>query len=91
MTLSAGATQGRLRDQWWFTHGEGPVEIVIDDAVVVRAASLYGDLHRRGELIGDADILIAATCLEHQCELVTNNASHFARIEGLVLQNWVRA
>ena len=32
----------------------------LSDAVVVQAAEIYADLYRRGELIGDADILIAA-------------------------------
>jgi tRNA(fMet)-specific endonuclease VapC len=36
-------------------------EIVpLTDEVVVRAADVYADLKRRGELIGDADILIGA-------------------------------
>ena len=32
----------------------------LTDPMIVQAASVYADLHRRGELIGDADILIAA-------------------------------
>lgn len=61
----------------------------ITDAVVVRAARVYGDLYRTGRLVGDADILIAATCLEHGCEIVTNNASHFSRVDGLTVRNWI--
>src|SRR5437868_5247406 len=38
----------------------------LTDSIVIRAATIYADLHRRGALIGDADILIAATGLEHQ-------------------------
>jgi len=60
----------------------------LTDAVIVRAADIYGKLHQTGQLIGDADILIAATCLENGCEIVTNNTSHFSRISGLVVQNW---
>lgn len=37
----------------------------LTDAIVVRAASIYGDLRRRGQVIGDADILIAVTAIEH--------------------------
>ncbi len=61
----------------------------LTDAVIVRAADIYGKLHQTGQLIGDADILIAATCLENGCEIVTNNTSHFSRISGLVVQNWL--
>ena len=33
----------------------------LSDDIIVQAATIYADLHRRGELIGDADILIGAT------------------------------
>ena len=39
-------------------------------------------------LIGDADILIAATAIEHACVLASNNTAHFSRIPGLSLDNW---
>ena len=61
----------------------------LTDAVIVRAADIYGKLHQTGQLIGDADILIAATCLENGCEIVTNNTSHFSRIPALEVQNWL--
>lgn len=61
----------------------------LTDEVVVRAASIYGNLHQTGQIVGDADILIAATCLENDCEIVTNNTSHFSRIPGLVVRNWL--
>jgi tRNA(fMet)-specific endonuclease VapC len=61
----------------------------LTDAVVVRAAQLYGELHRRGELIGDADMLIGATALDHGLVLATNNTDHYRRIPGLALVNWL--
>lgn len=61
----------------------------LTDEVIVYAAEVYGRLHRTGQLVGDADILIAATCLENRCEIVTNNTSHFSRIPGLVVRNWL--
>jgi len=61
----------------------------LTDAVVLCAANIYGKLHQTGQLIGDADILIAATCLDQGFEIVTNNTSHFSRISGLVVQNWL--
>ena len=61
----------------------------LTDSIVVRAARIYGVLHQKGQLIGDADILIAATCLENGHEVATNNTSHFFRIPGLVVQNWL--
>jgi len=64
------------------------VVLSITDAIVVRAADIYGKLYQTGQLIGDADILIAATCLEHGYQIVTNNTAHFSRIPGLVVANW---
>ena len=61
----------------------------ITENIVLRAATIYGELHRQGTLIGDADILIAATAVEYGLTLVTNNTNHFQRIKGLSLQNWL--
>lgn len=60
----------------------------ITDAIVVRAAELYADLKHRGQLISDADLLIAATALEHGRVLVTNNLAHFQRIPHLLVISW---
>lgn len=61
----------------------------LDEAVIRRAIKIYADLYRRGQLIEDADILIAATALVHNLPLVTNNYKHFSRIPALALQNWL--
>jgi tRNA(fMet)-specific endonuclease VapC len=61
----------------------------LTDAITVRAATIYADLHQRGLLIGDADILIAATGLEHGLIVVTNNMHHYRRIPNLQLENWL--
>jgi predicted nucleic acid-binding protein len=46
-------------------------------------------LYRQGKIIGDADILIAATALENDLVLVTNNVSHFGRVNELPIDNWL--
>jgi len=60
----------------------------LTDAVVLRAAEIYADLHRLGRLISDADILIAATALTYDMTLITENSDHFRRIESLRLLSW---
>lgn len=62
----------------------------ITDSIIVKAADIYADLHKRGLLIGDADILIAATALVHGYAVATNNERHFQRIPGLQLENWLK-
>jgi tRNA(fMet)-specific endonuclease VapC len=53
------------------------------------AASVYSKLQKKGKLIEDADILIAAFCLQNNYILVTNNVQHFENVEGLQIENWV--
>ena len=60
------------------------------DQVVDRAATLYGDLHRQGALLPDADLLIAATALDAQRTLVTNSLAHFQRVPNLGIETWKR-
>lgn len=60
----------------------------LTDEIIVRAADIYADLHRRGQLISDADILIAATALVRGLTLVTENTVHFRRISGLSIKSW---
>lgn len=62
----------------------------LTDQIVERAATLYGELHRQGALLPDADLLIAATALDSQRTLITNNLAHFQRIPFLVIETWKR-
>ena len=53
------------------------------------AARIYATLRGKGNLIEDADILIAAFCMDGGYTLVSDNTRHFDRVEGLRLVNWV--
>ena len=46
-----------------------------------------GRLRAAGMMIGDMDLLIAATALQYDLTLLTNNRNHFERIEGLRLES----
>jgi len=60
------------------------VEILaLEDGVCRTFGRERGRLRKRRTLIGDFDLLIASTCLHHDLTLLTNNTTHFARIEGL--------
>ena len=63
--------------------------ITLDREIIDKASGIYADLKRRGELIDDADILIAASCPVEGMILVTDNEEHFRRIENLEVENWV--
>ncbi len=66
------------------------VLLPVADDVILQAAEIYADLHRRGALIGDADILIAASALVHGLGVATNNERHFRRVSGLQVENWLK-
>ena len=46
-----------------------------------------GRLRAAGILIGDLDLFIAATALQHNLTLLTNNRRHFERIAGLRMES----
>jgi tRNA(fMet)-specific endonuclease VapC len=57
------------------------------------AARFYGeiraDLERAGTPIGDADMRIAAVARVHDLTVITANVRHFARVDGLPVENWL--
>ena len=63
--------------------------VMIDQAVLDRAAETYADLRAAGQLIEDADILMGAIALVNDLTLVTNNTAHFSRIGGLHVEDWL--
>ncbi len=66
------------------------VEVLqLDSYIERKAGEIYAYLKKKGEIISDADILIAATVLVNESVLVTNNEEHFKRIKGLKIENWI--
>ncbi len=52
----------------------------LNRSIMQRFARIRGDLRQRGQLIGDPDILIAATALYYNLTLLTRNKKHYQRI-----------
>ena len=84
------AKQARAQEAAFALLCQASLIFPLTDKVVDRAATLYGDLHRQGALLPDADLLIAATALDAQRTLVTNNLAHFQRVPNLVIETWKR-
>ncbi len=63
----------------------GVTVLPITRPVAHRFGIVRGDLRQRGQIIGDPDVLIAATALHHGLILVTQNVRHFQRIPNLQL------
>ncbi len=47
-------------------------------------------LQKAGSIIDDFDLLIGATAIANDLILVTNNEKHFARLDGIRIENWIR-
>ena len=58
------------------------------------SAQLFGkiktELKQQGNIILDADIMIASIAISHGLILVTNNEKHFQRIPDLSIENWAK-
>ena len=60
----------------------------------LEAAGHYGEvkasLRKKGQLISDNDLWIAAHALAEGLILVTNNVQEFKRVKGLKIENWAK-
>lgn len=67
----------------------GVMVLPINEAIAVRFGTLKAGLQAIGQIIGDFDLLIAATALVHGYTVVTHNTRHFVRIPGLAVVDWL--
>lgn len=58
----------------------------VDTTTCETFGRIKADLQLRGQLIDDFDTMIAATAIQHDLTLLTNNIRHFERIEGLRIE-----
>lgn len=86
--LYEGIYYGRERER----HAQGLAGFLqiadllpLDPPTMQEFARLRGALRAQGQLIGDLDLLIAATALRHNLILLTHNTRHFRRIPELKL------
>jgi predicted nucleic acid-binding protein len=74
----------------WFEGFIQENELVsIRKDTVEKAAEIYVYLKKEGNLIEDADILMASTAIVEDLVLITNNIKHFKRVKGLRVDNWI--
>jgi tRNA(fMet)-specific endonuclease VapC len=62
--------------------------INLDKASILASCKIYASLKKSGRLIDDIDILIAGIALSNNLVMITDNDEHFARIDGLKVENW---
>lgn len=61
-----------------------------DMEILKEFGKLKADLELEGNLLADADLFIAATCITKCNMLITGNLKHYNRISGLKTANWLR-
>ena len=69
--------------QLWRSQGI----VMLDQAALDRAAQMYAELRAAGQLLEDADLLMAAIALANDLTLVTHNTNHFSRLATLRLED----
>lgn len=62
----------------------------VDDEAAKTFGRVSARLHDVGRPVTTPDLLIAATAVVHDLTLVTGNERHFAAIDGLRVENWLR-
>jgi len=50
---------------------------------------IRNDLQKKGQIIGNMDLLIGSQAISMDLTLVTNNEKEFERIEHLRIENWI--
>ena len=64
---------------------EGAFILPLDHETSATYAGLKDRLRRRGQVLADNDLWIAALAVRHSVPLVSNNLTHFQRVPGLAL------
>lgn len=59
-----------------------------DDSCGREYGRIKQNLGLLGKLIGDRDMMIAATALVHDATLITRNVKEFMRVGGLRIESW---
>ena len=64
--------------------------IGIDMPAAQRFGQIKSTLERAGNVLADADLMVAAITLANGASLITGNLRHYHRIDGLHLEDWIR-
>ncbi len=62
--------------------------VPFDDAAADEYGKLRAHIAASGQMIGPNDMMIASISLARGMVLVTHNAREFARVPGLVVEDW---
>ena len=67
-----------------------PIEIMpFDEVAAIEFGKIRSNLEKKGKLIGEYDLMIAAHAIALDLILVTNNIKEFKRVTDLKIENWI--
>lgn len=61
----------------------------LDENVAVHYGDIRQQLQKKGQIIGNNDLWLAAHARANDWVMVTNNEKEFVRVDGLRVENWV--
>lgn len=85
--LPKGKRKTLLSQRWTVLNTE-LLRVAWTDSVSEAFARIKISLHKKGELVEDFDVAIAAHALAWDLCLVSNNTRHRGRVRGLRLEDW---
>jgi len=65
------------------------IVIQSDNGIMKKFGDLKADLRKKGQMLPDADIIVASTCLQMCSGLITGNIKHYNRFVSIKLENWI--
>ena len=70
----------------------GPIRLMAFEEEDARTAgTIRAELEAAGRPIGAYDLLIAGQAVRHKVTLVTANGKEFARVQGLIWEDWAKS
>ncbi len=86
---NSGRVEHNLERIHQFFSFPGPIVLALDENSLKNFGKFKVELRRKGQAIGDIDLLIAGVAFSRGLTLITNNTKHFDRIPGISLDNWL--
>jgi tRNA(fMet)-specific endonuclease VapC len=65
--------------------------VEFNEKSAIEYAKIKSNLKRKGTIIGELDMQIAAVARANDLILITNNVKEFERVNGLKVSNWVES
>jgi tRNA(fMet)-specific endonuclease VapC len=59
-----------------------------DGSDAIEYGKIKAELRKKGQIIGQIDLLLAAQAVNRKMTLITNNLKEFLRVDGLKVEDW---